>query len=61
MVVRGCQTWAVSRLGKYSPTCFCDCLMCGQDGVRPDIIMKEKDIFHVSVCMNSMDALFQFV
>jgi hypothetical protein len=35
--------------------------MCAQAGVRMGIIMKEKNIFHVSLRMNSMDELSQFV
>jgi hypothetical protein len=49
VVVRRCQIWAVSRMGKNSPSHFCDCLMCVQASVRLGIVMKEKDIFHVSV------------
>jgi hypothetical protein len=43
MVLRGCQIWAVSRMGKNSPSHFYDCLMCAQAGVRLSIVIKEKD------------------
>jgi hypothetical protein len=36
---------------------FCDCLSCAQAGVRPRIVVKEKEVLHVSVRMNCMDAL----
>jgi hypothetical protein len=39
VVVIGCQIWAVSRMGKNSPSHFCDCLTCAQVGVRPGIVM----------------------
>jgi hypothetical protein len=35
--------------------------MCAQAGAKPGILMKEKDVFHVSVKMNPMDAWLQFV
>jgi hypothetical protein len=35
--------------------------MCAQDGVRSDIVAKEKGVFHVSVRTNSEDAFSQFV
>jgi hypothetical protein len=60
VVFGGCQVWAVSRMGKNSPPHFCDCLTCAQAGVRPGIVVKEKDVFHVSVRTNSTDALLQF-
>jgi hypothetical protein len=60
VTVGGCQIWAVSRMGKNSPSHFCDCLTCAQAGVRLGIVVKEKDVFHVSVTMNSADALWQF-
>jgi hypothetical protein len=53
--------WVVSRMGKNSPSYFCDCLMCAQAGVKPSIVMKEKDVFHVLVRANSTDTLSQFV
>jgi hypothetical protein len=31
---------------------FCDCLTCAQAGVRPGIVVKEKDVFRVSVRRN---------
>jgi hypothetical protein len=31
--------------------------MCAQVGVRPGIVVKEKDVFHISVRTNFMDAL----
>jgi hypothetical protein len=58
---RECQIWAVSRMGKKSPSNFCDCLTCAQTGVRSGIVVKEKDVFHVSVRTNCTDALSQFV
>jgi hypothetical protein len=51
----------VSRMGKNSPSHFCDCLTCAQVGVRPGIVLKEKDVFHVSVGTNSAGALSQIV
>jgi hypothetical protein len=51
----------VSRTGKNSSSHFCDCLACAPDGVRPGIVVKEKDVFHVPVRTNSPDALSQFV
>jgi hypothetical protein len=61
VAVGGCQIWAVSRLGKNSPSHFCDYLMCEQSGVRPGIVVKEKDVFHVWVRTKSTDALSYFV
>jgi hypothetical protein len=61
MVLRGCQTWAVSRMAKNNPSHFCDCLTYAQVGVRPGIAVKEKDVLHVSVMTNSTDALSQSV
>jgi hypothetical protein len=60
-VVGGCQVWAVSRMGKNSPSHFCDCLKFAQAGVRLSIVMKEKGVLHVSVRPNSTDELSQFV
>jgi hypothetical protein len=34
---------------------------CAQAGVRPVIVMKEKDVFRVLVRTNSTDVLLQFV
>jgi hypothetical protein len=59
MVIRGWQILAVSRMN--SPSHFYDCLTCVHSGAVPVIVMKEKDIFHVSVRMNSTDALSQFI
>jgi hypothetical protein len=39
---------------KNTPSHFCD------GGVRPGIVVKEKDVFSVSVRVNSTDALSQF-
>jgi hypothetical protein len=39
---------------------FCDCLTCAQAGARPGIVVKEKDVFHVSIRMNCTVALLQF-
>jgi hypothetical protein len=61
VAVGRCQIWAVSRMGKNSPHNFCDCLTCAQAGVRPGIVVKEKDVFRVSVRTNCTDALSQFV
>jgi hypothetical protein len=47
--------------GGESPTHFCDCLTCAQVGVRSGIVVKEKDVFLVSVRTNSRDVLSQFV
>jgi hypothetical protein len=60
-VVRGCQIWTVSKMGKNNPTYFCNRLTYAQAGARLDIVMKEKDVFHVSVRMDSTDALLKFV
>jgi hypothetical protein len=59
--VGGCQVWAVSRMRTYSPSRFCDCLKCAQADVRPGIVVKEKDVFHISFRRNSTDALKRFV
>jgi hypothetical protein len=60
MSVGGCQIWAVSRMGKNGPFHFWECLTCVQAGVRLGIVVKEKDVFRVSVKTNSTDALSQF-
>jgi hypothetical protein len=52
MVVGGCQMWAVGRMGKNSLSHFCDCLTYARTGVRPGIVVKEKDVFRVSVRTN---------
>jgi hypothetical protein len=49
VTVGGCQKWAVSRTGKNGPSQFCDCLTCVQAGVRSGIVVKEKDVFRISV------------
>jgi hypothetical protein len=59
-VVRGCQIWAASGPGKNKATHFCDRHTCAQAGVRPGIVVKEKDSFRVSVKTNSADALSEF-
>jgi hypothetical protein len=59
VVVGGFQIWTVSGIGKNSLSHFCDCLTCAQAGLRPGIVVKEKDVFHVSVRMNSTGALSQ--
>jgi hypothetical protein len=51
----------MSRMGKNSPSHFCDCLMCAQAGVRLGTAVNEKDIFHVLVRTNSMDVMSQSV
>jgi hypothetical protein len=61
MAVGRYQIWAVSRMGKNSPYNFCDCLSRAQAGVRSGIVVKEKDVFHVSVRTNCTHALSQFV
>jgi hypothetical protein len=61
VVVGGCQIWAVSRLGKKNPPHFCQCLVCSHACVRPGIVVKEKDVFHVSVRTNCTEAFSQFV
>jgi hypothetical protein len=61
VLVRGCQFWAVSRMWKKSSSHFPDFLSCAQAGLRPGIVVKEKDVCHVSVRMNSTGALSQFV
>jgi hypothetical protein len=48
-------------MGKNSLSYFCNCLTRVQAGVRPIIVVKEKDIFHVLFRMNSTDVLLQFV
>jgi hypothetical protein len=60
VTVAECQIWDVSRTGKSITSHFCDCLTRAQGGVRPGIVVKEKDVFHVSVKKNSTDALWQF-
>jgi hypothetical protein len=60
MAVGRYQIWAVSRMGKNSPYRFYDILTCAQAGVRPGIVVKEKDVFHVSVRTNCADALSRF-
>jgi hypothetical protein len=44
-----------------SPSHFCYCLTCAEVCVRPGIVVKEKDVFNVSVRTNCTDALSQFV
>jgi hypothetical protein len=60
VVVRGCQIWAMCRMGKNGLSHFCDCVMCAQVGVRLSIVVKEENIFYFSVRMNSMNALSEF-
>jgi hypothetical protein len=48
---------AVNRMGKNSTSRFCDCLACAQAGVRPGIVVKEKDVSPVLVGTNLTDAL----
>jgi hypothetical protein len=50
------QIWAVSRMAKNGLSHFFDHLTCAQAGVRSGIFMKEKDVFHILVRMNSVDA-----
>jgi hypothetical protein len=61
VVVAECQIRAVRRMGKNSPSYFCRCLACAQVGVRPFIVVKEKDVFHVPIRTNFTDALSHFV
>jgi hypothetical protein len=35
--------------------------MCAQAAVRVGSVVKKKDVFHVSIRMNSLDAMSQFV
>jgi hypothetical protein len=54
----------VSGTGKNSHpifAIFCDCLTYAQASVGPGIVVKEKDVFRVSVRMCSTDAPSQFV
>jgi hypothetical protein len=60
LVVRRCQTWVMSRMGKNSPSHFCDCLMYAQTDARQSTVMKKKGVFHVLTRTNSMDAMSQF-
>jgi hypothetical protein len=59
VVVGECQIWAVSRMGKKTSSNFSDCPTCAQAGVRLGVVVKEKDVFHVWVRTNCMDALSQ--
>lgn len=61
MIVRRCQIWAVRSMRKNRPSRFCDCLTGVQGGVRPGIVMKEKDVFCVLVRTDYVDASSQFV
>jgi hypothetical protein len=61
VTVGGCQIWAVSRMGKNSPSCVCDYLTCAQACVRPDLIVNEKCVFRVSFRTIAKVALSQFV
>jgi hypothetical protein len=47
--------------GKENPSHFCGYLMCENACVRPGIVVKEKDVYHVSVRTNCTDALSLFV
>jgi hypothetical protein len=55
------QIWAVSRTGKNDPYHFCYCVTCTQVGVRLGIVVKEKDVFYVSVMTNCVGALSHFL
>jgi hypothetical protein len=57
----GCQIWAVSRMGRNSPPHFYHCITCARAAVRSGIVVKEKDVFRVSVSANSTDAMMRFV
>jgi hypothetical protein len=61
VVLGGCQIWAVGRMGNNSPSHIYVCFACAQAGVRPSIVVMEKDVFNVSVSRNSTYALSQFV
>jgi hypothetical protein len=50
-----------SKTRKNSPFHFCDGLTCAQASVRSGTVVKEKDVFHVSVRTNSTNVLLQFV
>jgi hypothetical protein len=47
--------------GEEQSITLCYCLTCAQAGVRLGIVVKEKDVFRVSVRTKSTDALPQFV
>jgi hypothetical protein len=53
----GCKQYREEK----SPSNFYGCLTCAKADVRLDIVVKGKNIFHVSVRINSADALLQFV
>jgi hypothetical protein len=61
VAVRGCEIWVVSTTGKSSPSYVCNCLTCAPAGVRLGIVVKGKDVLHISVRMKSTDELLQFV
>jgi hypothetical protein len=48
-------------MGKKSPSDFYDCLMRAQGGLRLGIVVKEKDVFRISVRKNCTNALSRFV
>jgi hypothetical protein len=56
VAVGGCQIWALRGMGKNSPSQFCYFLACAQASVKPGIVVKEKDVFYVSIRTNSTDA-----
>jgi hypothetical protein len=49
------------RIWKNIPYNFSNCLTCEQAGARLGIFVKAKDVFHVSIRINSADELLQFV
>jgi hypothetical protein len=57
---RRVQDLGYEQDGENSPSHFCVFLTCSQAGVRPGIVVKEKDVFGVKVSTNSTDALSQF-
>jgi hypothetical protein len=57
VAVAGRHVWAVSRTGKNIASHFRDCITCAQAGVRSGIVVKEKEVFRVSVRMKCTDAL----
>jgi hypothetical protein len=56
VVIGRYQIWAVSRVGKNSPSHFCYCLTCVQADVRPGNVVKEKGVFLVSLRAKSTNA-----
>jgi hypothetical protein len=51
----------VSGMWRNSSSSFCVCPTFAQAVVRSGIVVKEKDVFHISVRTNCANALSQFV